>query len=209
MTITDDVKSEVKKVESQIGVFVSKHHIILYALLAVTGLFGVYAIESRIASVAEAKAEAAQTALAVEKDHSAQLAQAYAQAQAQRDRENAQFLATIQQLQTQAKVQIIHDKALPAPDLGHRIETITGFKQDTITLNSTDDLIVPLPLVRDIVARLDQGQADAQTVQQQESIIKNQNSTIIDLNNIIVQDKKTLISQIDTDQKELKAEKDR
>lgn len=203
MPIIDDIK----QAESQLGIYVTKHHIVLYALLAVAGLFGVYAVESRIAAVAEAKAEAAQTALAVAKDEAAKREAIYQAAQAQREKENAQYLATIQQLQTQAKVQIIHDKALPAPELGHRIESITGFKQGSITLNPNEDLIVPLPLAQDIVGRLDQGLADAQTVVQQANLIKNQTSTITEQTQIIQQDKVVLAQQIDTDTKVLNAEK--
>lgn len=198
--------TDVQTIEKKIGIFLSSHHIILYVILAIALGFGVYAVESKIASVAEARAEAAQTALAVEKDHSAKLEELFNQSEAQRKIENAQYLATIQQIQAQTKVQIVHDKALPAPELGHRIETITGFKQNSITLNSTDDLIVPLPLAQDIVGRLDQGIADAQTVIQQANLIKNQTSTIVDLTNIVAEDKKVLTSQIESDKKVLVAE---
>jgi len=135
------------------------------------------------------------------------LAAAYATAQAQRDRENAQFLATIQQIQSQTKVQIVHDQQLPAPELGHRIEDLTGFKQGTVTLNSNQDLIVPLSLAQNIVARIDQGVADAQTVQQQAGVIANQTNTINDQTGIIQEDKKVLADQIVTDTKVLNAEK--
>jgi hypothetical protein len=66
---------------------------------------------------------------------------------------------------------------------------------------------VPLPLAVDIVTRLDQGLADAQTVVQQTGIIKNQTATITDQADIIVEDKKVLATQIETDAKVLKAEK--
>ncbi len=189
------------------GIFLSTHHVVLYVLLGGALLAGVYLVESKLASVAEAKAEAAQTALAVEKDHSAQLAAAFATAQAQRDKDNAAALATIAQIKSQTQVQIVHDKALPAPDLGHRIETLTGFKQDTITLNTNQDLVIPLPLGQEIAARLDQGEADAQTVQQQANVIKNDEATIKDQTAIISEDKKVLADQIATDTKVLNAEK--
>lgn len=201
------ISSDIQETEKRVGVWLSGHHLVLYALLVAASLGGVYLIESKLSSLAEAKAAAAEQALAVEKDHSAQLAAAYAANQAQRDKDNAQFLATIAQLQSQTKVQIIHDKALPPPELGHRIETITGFKEGTITLDPSQNLIVPLPLGQEIVARLDQGVADAETVVKQESIIKNQVATIADENAIIVEDKKVLTAQIDADKKELNAEK--
>jgi hypothetical protein len=199
--------TEIQTIEAKAGVWISAHHAVLYILLGLALLSGVYLFESKYASIETAKANAAEQALAVEKDHSAQLANLYAANQAQRDKDNAAFLLTISQTQSQAKVQIIHDKALPAPDLGHRIETITGFKQGSITLDAIQDLIVPLPLAIDIVTRLDQGQADAQTVVQQTGIIKNLNGTIADQTNIISEDKKVLTTQIETDTKVLKAEK--
>jgi hypothetical protein len=66
---------------------------------------------------------------------------------------------------------------------------------------------VPLPLAIDIVTRLDQGLADAQTVVQQNGIIKNLNGTVADQTAIIAEDKKVLTAQIETDTKVLKAEK--
>jgi len=68
MTITDEIKSA----EKQMGVFVTAHHIVLYVALALALLTGVYLVESKIAAVAEEKAQASQTALAIEKDHSSQ-----------------------------------------------------------------------------------------------------------------------------------------
>jgi hypothetical protein len=197
----------VKAVESKVGVFLTSHHIVLYLALACALGFGVYEIEAKIASIQEARATAAEKALAVEKDHSAQLAAAFATNEAERQKENATFLQSIAQIQSQTKVQIIHDQQLPAPELGHRIETLTGFKQGTVTLDSSQDLIVPLPLGQEIVAKLDQGLADAQTVTQQAGVIKNQAGTITDQAGIIVEDKKVLAAQIDSDTKVLNAEK--
>jgi hypothetical protein len=201
------ISSDLQVAEKRIGVYLSAHHIVLYVLLAGTVLTGVYLIESKISSIADAKAAAAEQALAVEKDHSAQLAAAYAANQIQRDKENAQFLATIAQIQAQAKTQIVIDKTLPVKDTGHRIEDLTGFKQGAITFDSADDLIVPLPLGREIVARLDQGAADAQTVVKQDSVIKNLTATVNDENAIIVEDKKVLAATIEADAKVLSAEK--
>lgn len=199
--------TELQSIKTAWGTWVTAHHAVLYIVLGIALLSGVYLFESKYAAIETAKANAAEQALAVEKDHSAQLANLFATNQAQRDKDNAAFLLTIAQTQSQAKVQIIHDKALPAPDLGHRIETITGFKQNTITLDASQDLIVPLPLAVDIVTRLDQGLADAQTVVQQNGIIKNQAATITDQTAIIAEDKKVLTTQIETDAKVLKAEK--
>ena len=217
MTISDDIKS----VEKQAGIWLGTHHIVLYALLAATLLTCVYLVESKLASVAEAKAEAAQTALAVEKDHSAQMLatlkqaqDALAQAQAQRDKDNAASQVKIDTLITQLKIQIAKDRVLPAPELAHRIEAITGFKQNTITLDPLQNLIVPLPLGQEIAVRLDQGLADAEIVLQQAKVIINQTATIADQTGIITkqtgvieEDKKVLAAQIDTDAKVLKAEK--
>jgi hypothetical protein len=199
--------TEIQNIETKAGIWITAHHAVLYVLLGIALLSGVYLFESKYASIETAKANAAEQALAVEKDHSAQLANLFAANQAQRDKDNAAFLLTISQAQSQAKVQIIHDKALPAPELGHRIETITGFKQGTVTLDSSQDLIIPLPLGQGIVALLDQGSADAQTVIQQQGLIKNQAATITDQANIIIEDKKVLSTQIETDAKVLKAEK--
>ena len=199
--------TEIQSIETKAGVWITAHHAVLYILLGIALLAGVYIFESKYADIATAKANAAEQALAVEKDHSTQLANLYAANQAQRDKDNAAFLLSISQTQAQTRVQIIHDKALPAPDLGHRIETITGFKQGTIMLDASQDLIVPLPLAVDIVTRLDQGMADAQTVVQQAGIIKNQAGTIADQTAIIAEDKKVLTAQIDTDDRVLKAEK--
>jgi len=203
MTLSTDIQA----IEKKAGVFLSAHHIVLYVLLAAAGLFGVYAIESKWAAIETSRANAAQQALAAEKDHNTQLQAAFAQAQAERDKENAQFMQTIAQLQSQTKVQIVHDKALPAPELGHRIETITGFKQGTITLDPNQDLVLPLPLGQEIVARLDQGDADAKTVIAQAGVIVNQTKTITDQSTIIANDKIVLAAQIDTDKKVLDAEK--
>jgi hypothetical protein len=201
-------ENAIQTIEKKVGVFVTAHHISLYVLLAAALGFGIYSVESKIASVAESKAEAAAMALVVEKDHSAQLQAAYTTAEAQRKQDRDAYLASIQQIQSQAKVQIIHDQQLPAPDLGHRIETLTGFKQGTVTLNSNDDLIVPLPLGREIVTKLDQGEADAQIVVKQDAIIKSQIETIGQQTGIIAEDKAVLAKQIDADGKELKAVKD-
>jgi hypothetical protein len=203
MSVTDEIKST----EKQIGVFLTSHHIVLYLALAATLLAGTYLVMSKVAEAKEARAQAAETALAVEKDHSAQLAAAFAQAQAQRDKDNAASLAAIAQIKSQTQVQIVHDKALPAPDLGHRIETLTGFKQDTIVLDSSQNLVLPLPLGQEIAAKLDQGEADAATVAKQESVIKNDEATIKDQAAIIVEDKAVLAKQIDADAKVLSAEK--
>ena len=202
------ISSEVQEVEKKFGVWVTGHHIVLYALLAGALAFGVYAVEAKIAEVATARAEASQQALVVEKDHSAQLVKAFQEAQAERDKENAAYLATIAQIRSQAQVQIVHDRALPAPETGNRIESLTGFKQGSITLNSSEDLIVPLPIAHEIVARLDQGAADAQTVVQQAGVIVNQTKTINDQTGIIAEDKNVLTKQIKADGDELKKVKD-
>lgn len=203
MTLSTDIQG----IEKRLGIFVTAHHIILYLLLAGAALFGVYAIESKWAAIETSRANAAQQALAVEKDHNQQLQTAFAQAQAERDKENAQFMQTIAQLQSQTKVQIIHDKALPAPELGHRIETITGFKQGTVTLDINQDLVLPLPLGQEIVSRLDQGEADAKTVVAQAGVIVNQAKTITDQSTIITNDKLVLAGQIKTDKDVLDVEK--
>lgn len=195
--------TEVKTLESKAGIWITAHHLLLYVLLGLALLGGVYLFVSKRADIAEAKAQAAETALAIEKDHSTQLANLYAVNQAQRDKDNTTFMQTISQLKAQTQVQIVHDKALPAPDLGHRIETITGFKQGTIALDPSQNLIVPLPLAVDIVVRLDQGLADAQTVTQQAGIITNQAATIKDQTAIIAEDKTVLAAQIKTDGLEL------
>jgi hypothetical protein len=197
---------DITTVEKKAGLFLTAHHAILYAVLAVAIVAGVYLFVSDRANVAETKAQAAETALAVEKDRSAQLAAIYAANEAQRQAERAAALLAIQQAQSQAKVQIIHDQQLLAPELGHRIETITGFKQGSVTLSGTDDLIVPLPLARDIVGRLDQGLADAQTVSIQAGIINSHVKTIDDLKGIVAEDKVVLTKQIETDKKVLDAE---
>lgn len=205
--MTTTIEANVQSAEKKLGVFLSAHHIVLYVLLASSALGITYAVESKLASLSEAKAEAAQQALAVEKDHEAQLASAYAANQVQRDKENAQFLATISQLQSQTKIQIVHDQALPAPELGKRIETVTGFKEGTITVDQSQDLIVPLPVGKEIVSRLDQGEADAKTIIQQTGIIKNQANQIEDETTIVAEDKKVLAAQIKADIDALNAEK--
>jgi hypothetical protein len=211
------IASDVQEMEKRVGVFLTAHHLVLYLLLAV-GAFGlVYLGMSKYADIQAAKAEAAQQALAIEKDHSAQMLatlkqaqEALAAVQAQRERDNAASQAQMAQIVATLQAQIAKDKTLPAPALGHRIETITGFKQDTITIDAKDNLIVPQPLAVDIVVRLDQGQADAQTVVQQEKIIVNQTATIADQAKIIAQqegviaeDKVVLTKQIDTDNKQI------
>jgi hypothetical protein len=202
------VPTEIKAIEGKAVVFLTAHHIVLYVALACALGFGIYEIEGKVASIQEARATAAEQALAVEKDHSSQLAAAYAANEIERQKENATFLASIAQIQSQTKVQIVHDQALQAPDLGHRIETLTGFKQGAITLDASQDLIVPLPLGQEIVAKLDQGLADSQTVVQQAGVIKNQASTIADQTGIIKQDAVVLAGQIKTDGEVLKAAKD-
>jgi hypothetical protein len=201
------ISNEIKNAESQVGVFLSAHHIVLYVLLAGASLGAVYLVESKLSSLAEAKAAAAEQALAVEKDHSAQLVAAFAANEAQRQKDNAAFVASITQIQAQAKTQIVIDRTLPVKDTGHRIEDLTGFKQGTVVFDPNDNLIVPLPLGREIVARLDQGAADAQTVVKQDSVIKNLTATVNDENAIIVEDKKVLAEQIVADTKVLNAEK--
>ena len=202
------VPTEIKAIEGKAVVFLTAHHIVLYVALASALGFGIYEIEGKVASIQEARATAAEQALAVEKDHSSQLAAAYAANEIERQKENATFLASIAQIQSQTKVQIVHDQALPAPDLGHRIETLTGFKQNTITLDASQDLIVPLPLGQEIVAKLDQGLADSQTVVQQAGVIKNQAGTIADQAGIIKQDAVVLAGQIKIYGEVLKAAKD-
>ena len=199
MTISSDIQT----IEKRAGVFLSAHHIVLYIALAVAGLFGVYAIESKWAAIETARADAAQQALAVEKDHSAQLASVYAAAQAQRDRDNAATQTQIAQLIATTQAQIAKDRVLPAPALGHRIETLTGFKQDTIKLDASQDLIVPLPLAQNIVVRLDQGAADAETVTKQTTLIANKDKTISDQAAIIVEDKNVLDKTVKADAAEL------
>jgi hypothetical protein len=203
MTISNDIQG----VEKRIGVYLSAHHIVLYVLLAGAALTGVYLVESKLSSLADAKAAAAEQALAVEKDHSAQLAAAFAANEAQRQKDNAAFIASITQIQSQVKTQVVIDRTLPVKDTGHRIEDLTGFKQGSVIFDSSDNLIVPLPLGREIVARLDQGIADAQTVVKQESVIKNLTATVADENAIIVEDKEVLAATIDADAKVLNAEK--
>ena len=203
MTISTDIQGA----EKQVGVFLSAHHIVLYVLLAGAALTGVYLVESKLSSLADAKAAAAEQALSVEKIHSAQLAAAFAANEAQRQKDNAAFIASITQIQAQVKTQVVIDRTLPVKDTGHRIEDLTGFKQGSVIFDSSDNLIVPLPLGREIVARLDQGVADAQTVVKQEGVIKNQTASINDLNGIIVEDKKVLSATIEADAKVLSAEK--
>jgi len=203
MTISNDVQG----VEKSIGLYLSAHHIVLYVLLAGASLGAVYLVESKLSSIAEAKAAAAEQALAVEKDHSAQLAAAFAATEAQRQKDNAAFVASITQIQAQAKTQVVIDRTLPVKDTGHRIEDLTGFKQGSVTFSPSDDLIVPLPLGREIVARLDQGAADAATVVKQDGVIKNLTATVNDENAIIVEDKKVLAATVEADAKVLSAEK--
>jgi hypothetical protein len=201
------INSDLKGAEDQAGVWLSTHHIVLYVLLAGASLTGVYLVESKLSSLAEAKAAAAEQALAVEKDHSAQLAAAFAANEAQRQKDNAAFIASITQIQSAAKTQVVIDRTLPVKDTGHRIEDLTGFKQGTVVFDPNDNLIVPLPLGREIVARLDQGVADAQTVVKQDGVIKNLAATVNDENAIIVEDKKVLAATVEADAKVLNAEK--
>lgn len=197
----------VQAIEQKAGVFLTAHHIVLYVALAIALGAGVYFIESKYADLQEARATAAEQALAVEKDRSTQLTKQFAENEAKRQQELLQIYATIAQIKSQTKVQIVHDQAAPAPEVGHRIETITGFQQGTITLTAKDELIVPLPLAHEIVGRLDQGEADAKLVVQQDAIINGQSGTITDQALIIDEDKKVLVAQIDADKKELNAEK--
>jgi len=201
------VETVVVSEEKKIGVFLTAHHIVLYVVLAVVLLGGVYLFESKYAAIETSRATAAEQALVAEKDHTAQLTAAFATQEAARQKQNDAFLQGISRLQAQTKVQIIHDTALPAPALGQRIETITGFKQGTVTLDPSQNLIVPLPLGQGIVTLLDQGAADAQTVVQQAGIIKNQAVTITQQAAIIVEDHVVLVAQIDADTKVLNAEK--
>jgi hypothetical protein len=201
------VETTVSAAANKWGVWLTAHHVVLYIALAAALGFGIYTVESKYAAVKTAEANAAVQALAAEKQHEADLVAQFDKAQAARDAQDAALLKTIQTVQSQTKVQIVHDKALPAPDLGHRIETITGFKQGTITLDASQDLIVPLPLGQEIVARLDQGIADAATVVAQAGIIKNDEAEISDQAVIIENDKKILADQITADGKVLSAEK--
>jgi len=179
------------------------HHIILYAVAIALALGGVYLIESRIARHAEDKVEAAQIALAVEKDRSAQLEKLYQANSAAMAAQNAGFMQTIASLQKATAVQIIHDKALPPPELGERIESLEGFKKGTVTIDPNSNLVVPVPLAQQIVADLNQGEADAQTVVAQDKVIVNLNSLVVEANGVIAEDKKVLASQIEADKKEL------
>ena len=197
----------IQSLEKKAGVFLTTHHIILYLALAVAIGVGVYFVESKYAALQEARAQAAEQALAIEKDHSAQLVAQYTADEAKRQQELLQIYATIAQIKSQTKVQIVHDQTAPAPEVGHRIETITGFQQGTITLSSTDDLIVPLPVAHSIVGLLDQGEADAKIVKQQQAVIDTQTATITQQTAIIAEDKKVLVAQIDADTKVLNAEK--
>jgi hypothetical protein len=197
----------IQALEKKAGVFLTTHHVILYVILAVAIGMGIYFIVSKNAAIQEARAQAAEQALAVEKDHSAQLTAQYTANEAKRQQELLQIYSTIAQIKSQTKVQIVHDQAAPAPEVGHRIETITGFQQGTIALSPKDELIVPLPVAHSIVALLDQGEADAKIVKQQQGVIDTQTSTITDQKAIIEEDKKVLAAQIDTDTKVLNAEK--
>ena len=197
----------IQSIEKKAGVFLTTHHIILYLALAVAIGVGIYFIESKYAALQEARAQAAEQALAIEKDHSAQLTAQYAADETKRQQELLQIYNTIAQIKSQTKVQIVHDQAAPAPEVGHRIETITGFQQGTITLTPTDDLIVPLPVAHDIVALLDQGDSDAKVVKQQQTVIDTQTATITQQTAIIAEDKKVLATTIVADAKELSAAK--
>lgn len=197
----------IQSLEQKAGIFLTTHHIILYLALAVVIGVGIYFVESKYAALQEARAQAAEQALAIEKDHSAQLIAQYTADEAKRQQELLQIYATIAQIKSQTKVQIVHDQTAPAPEVGHRIETITGFQQGTITLSPTDDLIVPLPVAHNIVALLDQGEADAKIVKQQETVINTQTATITQQTAVIAEDKKVLAATIVADAKELSAEK--
>jgi len=199
--------STIQTMEKKAGVFLTAHHIVLYVALAIAIGLGVYFVESKYADLQEARATAAEQALAVEKDHAAQLVSQFNTNEAKRQQEITQIYQTIAQIKSQAQVQIIHDKAAPAPEVGHRIETITGFQQGTIILTPKDELVVPLPVAHDIVARLDQGEADAKLVTQQSSIINTQVQTITEQGLIIDEDKRVLAATIDADKKTLNAEK--
>lgn len=196
-----------QSIEQKTGVFLTAHHIILYLALAVAIGVGVYFVESKYSALQEARAQAAEQALAIEKDHSAQLTAQYAADEAKRQQELLQIYATIAQIKSQTKVQIVHDQTASAPEVGHRIETITGFQQGIITLSPADDLIVPLPLAHSIVTLLDQGEADAKVVKQQEVVIDTQTATITQQTGIIAEDKKVLAATIVADKKELDAVK--
>jgi len=198
---------EIQATEKRAGVFLTAHHVVLYVALAIAIGLGVYFVESKYADLQEARATAAEQALAVEKDHAAQLVSQFNTNEAKRQQEITQIYQTIAQIKSQAQVQIIHDKAAPAPEVGHRIETITGFQQGTIILTPKDELVVPLPVAHDIVARLDQGEADAKLVTQQSSIINTQVQTITEQGLIIDEDKRVLAATIDADKKTLNAEK--
>jgi hypothetical protein len=193
----------ITETENKLGTYLTAHHFVLYACLVLALLVGVYLFESKRAEIDAAKAEVAKQQLVAEKDHSAQLVAVYAQQQAVLEKENENYRLTITQVQAQVKTVIVHDKALPAPELGHRIETITGFKQGTITLDSSQDLVVPLPLAVDITMRLDQGIADAETVMAENGYIANQTKTIASQTQIIAEDKIVLADQIKADGKEL------
>jgi hypothetical protein len=201
------IGSEVQAAEKKVGVFLTAHHIVLYVLLALSITAGVYLFQSARADRAEAKAEAATTALAVEKDHSAQIASLFATAEAARVADRQQLDDAVSKIQSQTKVQIVHDQALPAPQLANRIDDLTSFKQGTTTLDASQNLVVPIPVAKAIVADLDQGQADSQTVVKRDQTIVSLNDTIAGQKDLIAEDAKVLAKQIDTDTKTLNAEK--
>lgn len=200
-------ETEIKAVETKIGVLLTAHHIVLYVLLGLAISAGIYLFQSGRADRAEAKADAAVTALAVEKDHSAQLAALYATNEAAREKDREQLAAAVTQNQAQAKIQIVHDQALLAPQLANRIDDMTAFKQGTTTLDPSQNLVVPVPVAKVIVAKIDQGTSDADTVVKYAATIKSQTDTINDQTAIIASDKTTLAKQIETDTLVLNAAK--
>lgn len=202
-TVTSDIKSA----ESKIGVFLTAHHIVLYVLLGLAIGAGIYLFESKAANRAGAKADAAIAALAAEKDHSAQLVALYTASEAAREQDRAQLTAAVARIQTQSKVQIVHDQALPAPQLSQRIDDLTNSKAGTATVDSSQNVVVPPVEAHELVTQVDQGAADAATVVKDEVIISSQTATIAGQSQIIDNDKVVLAKQIDTDTKVLKAAK--
>lgn len=117
-----------------------KKHLILTALLIILALFGVYAVEARIADKAESKAELAS-------QHAADLEKANATFQ-------AQTVAQLAALQTQLSERTVSEAklatqsgSLTAPQVATQIATVAKVSEASVT-STVDSVTFPLPLAQ-------------------------------------------------------------
>lgn len=206
-------------VEKKLGVFFTAHHLVLYALLILSFVGCVYLVESKVAALETAKAEAATRVAEQAKQDAVSAAKQNQDFQAKVEQEIAQLQAANQALSAAnnklTAAIVAESNALASQQ--KKDQSMTPTEQSTRWQQLVPKASVqPTPTGFSIdaagglatIEQLEQVPVQAEQIDQLRTQLTNDNQTVLNLNTELTDERNSHASDIKTDQMALKANQD-